>query len=231
MNKTIIFDTSNTTMADILTFSSIYIGNLEYVWLKIKELAQKQTKEGVTLTFLRANGEKKEETGIIKNLNPTDKRFDFGKYAEDGDGGQIFTGRTIRIDNVFGEIPILLGFSYATIFCFGKKIETYRQFMEKISATDFHHQYVTLYYKNIDGSTSEIYCQIKKANRSNFETIDFRERLITPTNDLGVTLKGPNGIPDVHRFVSQNGYLYQIAETTQQTISHFDDGEVFGQTG
>jgi hypothetical protein len=229
--KKITFDPRNIALADILTFSTLYMDKLSDVWMKIKELAEGQTDKGVKLTFLRHTGEKKEETGIIKNLNTADQRFDFGKYVEDGNDDKVFVGRTIRLDNVFGEIPLLLDFSYSTIFCFGKKIVAYRQFMEQVLAAGFKDQYATLYYKNIDGSTSEIYCLIKKKNRSNFETIDYRERLTTTENGLGVTLKGPNGIPDVHRFVSGNGYLYQIAETTQQTISHFDDGEVFGQTG
>ena len=231
MNNEISFNTSGITMADIVTFSTKYLENINDIWAKLQKMASEQPKTGITLSFLRANGEFKEETATIQNLNAADKRFDFGRYGDDGEGGQVFSGRTIRLDNVFGEIPVLLGFSYSTIFCFGKKIETYRNFMEKVLAADFHNQYATLSYRNNDGSISEIYCLIKKTNRSNFETVDYRETSLSTNNDKGITLKGTNGMQDVHRFVSQVGYLYKIAETTMQTFSHFDDGEVFGRTG
>lgn len=231
MDKVIQFNATGLTLTDILTFSTRYMENLPDMWFKIKELASKQPAEGVQITFMRANGTQHTETARILNIQDSEKRFDFGRYVDDGNDEQVFSGRTIRLDNVMGEVPVLLGFSYSTIFCFGKKIDAYRDFMEQIKQADFHNEYVRLTYLNTNNSLSQIECLIKKANKSNFETVDYRETLSGVAGGVGVALKGQNGKDDVHRFVSGNGFLVKIEPISKPTYSHFDDGEVFGQTG
>ncbi len=225
------FNYEGISLTDILTFSTKYTEGISDVWAKIVQLAKGQTKAGVELTFLRADGTQKTERATITNIRNNEKRFDFGNYVDDGNNGKVFTGRTIRLDNVLGEIPVLLGFSYSSIFCFGKKIEAYRTFMEKVWFGGYDNNYVRLTYINTDGSFSSIDCLTKKVNKSNFETVDYRELRIINAKTAGVTMKGVNGRPDVHRFVSANGYLCKIELIAKPSYSHEDDGFEFGQTG
>lgn len=230
-NKNIFFETSGVKLEDILTFSTRYQEAMDDIWGEIQRISKAQSSDGVTLKFIRADGTIKPETAIIRNLDSQHKRFEFGNYVDDGDGSKIFTGRTVRLDNVLGEIPVLLEFSYSTIFCFGKNSKPYTEFVSQILHSDFTNHYARLRYQNTDGSISEIDCFIKTINKSNLETIDFRETLITKDGDRGITLKGLTGLSDVHRFVSRNGYLCSVSLSTNQRFSHYDDGEVFGKTG
>lgn len=231
MSKNILFQTSGVKLEDILTFSTRYQEAMDDIWGEIQRISKAQSSDGVTLKFIRADGTTKPETAIIRNLDSQHKRFEFGNYVDDGDGDKIFSSRVIRLDNVLGEIPLLLGFSYSTVFCLGKNSEAYTRFVSQILNSGFINGYVILRYQNTDGSVSEIDCLIRRINKSNLETIDFRETLITKDGDRGITLKGLTGLSDVHRFVSRNGYLCSVSLSTNQRFSHYDDGEVFGKTG
>lgn len=144
------------------------------------------------------------------------------------EGYEELRTKTIRLDNVLGEIPVLPGFKEVIFLDIGTFFENYKLFIAQVKIFFRHHEKecISLVYKNDDGSYSVIDGTIKKVNEGNYEMADSREILVRDNKTVRVDLLSQN---KYHRFISENGFLCQVSLAHSPNISAVDDGEVFGE--
>jgi hypothetical protein len=141
--------------------------------------------------------------------------------------------KEIRLDNPFGEIPILPGYEYPQIknfLKFGEGLEEYQTFMKEVRESLISEigNEVRLVYKNDDGTFSVIEGKLIEVNRSNFLMEDYKELLVKDNK----TFKSEDlARQKNHRFISENGYLMQAGpaffKKTTSTNIISDEGETF----
>jgi hypothetical protein len=238
MKKLIFDDYPFTVRKDIVTFSPTFISMAE----QIKELSKKGTIElylgrindsGINIT-----------TGLIKffkitQLDENKLRVHYLSDIEEADKQKATLEKTIRFDNLFGEIPVLPGYDQMLkFFSIGEELEAYRNFIydarellrEKIGEP------IQLCYKNDfdeddndkkNNSFSVIEGIVKEVNKGNIFMHDYKEILVI--NNATVTPENVSRNKN-HRFISEKGYLCSIFPPRFfSDESGFDDGKSFGQ--
>lgn len=164
-------------------------------------------------------------TYLVKDRDETGFTVLVPSTIEDG---PAFFEKYIRHDNILSDFPLPIEYQEYTPVEFGTHKHVYLRF-KNVLITKMK-QYVglkrSLYYLNDDGTHTIIDCVIKEVNRSNFLCEDFSIREIDIDGKC-VSQKQLNKTTN-HRFISQNGFLYQVGPS-QISPYVYDDGEVFGE--
>lgn len=140
--------------------------------------------------------------------------------------------KIIRLDNPFGEIPVLPGYEQLRkFFLVGEGFHPYNTFIAEVRETLINEigNGVQLWYKNDDGSFSVIDGTLKEVNKGNIFMEDFYETLVRnnrPVSQEPLLRRKKN-----HRFISLKGYLCGACSSTlpMDDSRLIDDGKVFGQ--
>lgn len=137
--------------------------------------------------------------------------------------------KTIRTDNVLGELPILPGYEkMPKFFKLGEGFKAYTEFVDEVR-TNLKKEVgenITLVYRNDDGSFSLIEGKLKEVNKGNIFMQDYREMTVQHGKSCQITIglsRNKN-----HRFVSQTGFLCKVMPEIFGNDQITDDGEVFG---
>lgn len=219
--KTIIFkDFLGVKRADLLTFSKTYrrmIAELQAnkndsIELRLGRI----TDTGINISDLkRFSVERREESMLHVTYN--DPQYEDTQH------------KTIRFDNVFGEIPILPGYeNMPKFFRVGEEFATYQQFIQEVKDVLLPRigNSVSLIYKNDDNSLSVIEGVLKEVNKGNIFMQDYRETKIFDEKTVSVNIgfeRNKN-----HRFISENGFLFRVSGPIFGKLPAIDTGEEFG---
>lgn len=234
MNNLIFDDYPFTLRKDIVTFSPTFLSMAE----EIKELAKsgsidlfigRITDSGITIS--------EEPIKFFDVTQPKDGQLKV-HYPSDVEGLDK-QQKILRLDNLFGEIPILPGYDqFAKFFSIGEELEAYKNFIDDARELLKGRigKPIQLRYKNDfeeddskkeNNSFSAVEGIVKEVNKGNILMQDYKEILVI--NNRTVTPKDVSRNKN-HRFVSEKGYLCSISPPYfSKVAAGFDNGEAFGQ--
>jgi hypothetical protein len=152
----------------------------------------------------------------------------YDQHHCDESGNLIAQKKVIRLDNPLAELPILPNYKGdSKFFTIGEELSSYRQFIKESREylLTMIGQDITLYYKNDDLSISMVSGSLTEVNKSNIFMNDFHELLVKDNKTVRVEILSR---PKNHRFISQNGYMFQVTPAIFEKCQMYDGGEVFG---
>ncbi len=219
----------NTQRTNIVTFSALYNIMVEEIKGRLKG------KNIISLCLGRISdiGLSIEEAVNFFNvvfINENTLQADYYGDFHDANDQKLPQKKIIRLDNAFGEIPILPGYEQTKkFFDIGEGLELYKTFIGEIRSALSKEigNFVQLCYKNDDETFSVIDGIIKEVNKGNILMEDFREVLVKDNKSLRVDVfvkREKN-----HRFISEKGYLFSVSNSLLNSSNLHDDGEVFGE--
>lgn len=137
--------------------------------------------------------------------------------------------KIIRLDNPFGEIPVLPGYEQLRkFFLVGEGFHQYNLFIEEVKEilSGQIGNDIQLRYKNDDKSFSVIHGTLKEVNKGNIFMEDYHELLVKDNKSINAVIlvnRKKN-----HRFISEKGYLCWVCPALFDKTDRLDNGEVFG---
>lgn len=157
----------------------------------------------------------------------------FGDHHDSTGENALKETKSIRLDNPFGEIPILGSFKEDECLVFwnlGDNLLGYKDFIKESRNLLKGHigEKVQLSYKNDDGTFSVVIGFLKEVNKGNILMEDTYEVLVkeNKTSTASTLLRRLKN----HRFVSENGYLVSVSSPFSSQPAGFDDGLTFGES-
>ncbi len=215
----------NVSRLQLVNFSPGYLGMLTDLRLNIRE------NQTMNLCLVRIT-----DVGVsvsppinFSNLS-MEGNFIKGTYFDDhyqtDEGQKIPQTKTIRLDNPFGEVPIIPGWQASKLFIFGEGLDEYQSFIEEARnglLTELGKP-IQLTYKNDDGSFSVVGGLLNIVNRGNIDVQDYYEILVVENKTVSANSLDRR---KNHRFISENGFLVMVGPAFAKPNS-MDTGEVFG---